>query len=51
MDQNEAKEFAAMAVKVNESGLLADFDISQLPCALLAQFWYSILAAKASQHE
>jgi hypothetical protein len=43
MDEQQAKEFEAMALKMCPGELLADFDPAQLPCQLLAQFWYSLL--------
>ncbi len=45
MDEQQAKEFAAMVFKA-PGELVADFDISQLPCHLYAWFWYTILAKR-----
>jgi hypothetical protein len=45
MDEQQSKEFAAMAVK-RQSELLADFDPAQYPCQLLAQMWYAKLAER-----
>jgi hypothetical protein len=46
MDEQQSKEFAAMvdSVRARHGELVADFDISQLPCQLLAQFFYTLLA-------
>jgi hypothetical protein len=46
MDEQQAKEFAAMALKARQGELLADFDISQLPCHLLPFYWYALLALR-----
>lgn len=48
MDEQQAKEFAAMvdSARARHGELVADFDISQLPCHLYAWFWYTILAKR-----
>ena len=44
MDEQQSKEFAAMAAKDDRPWLTLDFDPAYLPCGLLAQYFYTVLA-------
>lgn len=50
VDETEAKhaneDLPGTVLPGERAALTADFDISQLPCQLLAQFWYLLLAKR-----